>query len=42
MKIIKEILYEKFKEESDPIKDMGIGLIDISDEVQKIVIRQKP
>jgi hypothetical protein len=26
MKLVKEILYEKFTNESDPIKDMGIGL----------------
>lgn len=25
MKRVKEILYEKFEEQSDPIKDMGIG-----------------
>jgi len=25
-KVVKESLYEKFKEESDPIKDMGIGM----------------
>lgn len=26
MKIVREQLYEKFKETSDPIKDMGIGM----------------
>ena len=26
MKLVKEILYEKFSDESDPIKDMGIGM----------------
>lgn len=25
MRLVKEILYEMFTEESDPIKDMGIG-----------------
>jgi hypothetical protein len=27
MKLVKEILYEKFTEEGDPIRDMGIGVI---------------
>jgi len=27
MKIVKEQLYEKFTEDSDPIKDMGIGQV---------------
>jgi len=32
MKKVKEILYEKFEKESDPIKDMDIGGIDFYDE----------
>ena len=28
MKLVKEILYEKFSDESDPIRDMGIGMRD--------------
>ena len=32
MKLVKEILYEKFEQESDPIKDMNIGGIDFYDE----------
>jgi hypothetical protein len=27
MKIVKEILYEKFTDKSDPIQDMGIGMM---------------
>lgn len=27
MKLVKEFLYEKFAEDSDPIEDMGIGII---------------
>ena len=27
MKLVKEILYEKFTSESDPIKDLGIGML---------------
>lgn len=29
MQLVKETLYEKFKEQSDPIADMGIGKIDL-------------
>jgi len=32
MKKVKEILYEKFESESDPIKDMNIGGINFFDE----------
>jgi len=32
MKKVKEILYEKFEQDSDPIKDMNIGGIDFYDE----------
>jgi len=31
-----EFIYEKFKEESDPIKDMGIGVPGILEEIEKI------
>ena len=27
MKLVREILYEKFEEKSDPVSDMGIGKI---------------
>lgn len=27
MKLVREYLYEKFTEESDPIRDMGIGML---------------
>ena len=29
-------IYEKFKEESDPIKDMGIGIIDLSEDFKEM------
>jgi len=32
---VKESLYEKFKEESDPIKDMGIGIKSLDDYIEK-------
>jgi hypothetical protein len=32
MKKVKEILYEKFDSETDPVKDMGIGKISFGDE----------
>jgi len=32
MKLVKEILYEKFTDKSDPIKNMGIGKINFKDE----------
>jgi hypothetical protein len=31
MKLVREYLYEKFKEESDPIADMGIGIYNLID-----------
>lgn len=39
MKKIKETLYEKFQEESDPIEDMNIGFARQRKEIQKILDR---
>ena len=36
MKLVKEILYEKFTEDSDPIADMGIGKIIFDDTYKEI------
>jgi hypothetical protein len=36
MKLVKEYLNEKFTEDSDPIKDMGIGLKDYSEAAYKL------
>ena len=38
MKIVKESLFEVFREESDPIEDMGIGVIDIMEDIK--ILRQ--
>lgn len=35
MKKVREILYEKFDTESDPIKDMGVGRISFGEEFQE-------
>lgn len=35
MKKVKEILYEKFEDRSDPVKDMGIGKISFGEEFQE-------
>jgi hypothetical protein len=35
MKVVREILYEKFSEQSDPVKDMGIGVDEIVNELRK-------
>jgi hypothetical protein len=37
MKLVKEILYEKFSEKGDPVKDMGIGPVEhIKDGISKL------
>lgn len=38
MKVVKEILYEKFSEETDPIHAMGIGEIPVKDIMQRILV----
>lgn len=35
MKLVREYLYEKFVEDSDPISDMGIGLQPLIDKLQQ-------
>jgi hypothetical protein len=38
MKRVKEILYEKFEEQSDPIEDLGIGMLHrISEGLKKLM-----
>jgi len=41
MKLVREILYEKFEEKSDPIDDMGIGMINhIKSGVRQIKLKE--
>lgn len=41
MKLVRENINEKFKEESDPIKDMNIGTVCISDIAKKTIQNKK-
>jgi len=38
MKLVREILYEKFTQEGDPVHDMGIGKIKIKDVYNEIMV----
>jgi len=40
MKLVKEILYEKFTEESDPIEDMSIGISQYIEKIKRDIIDQ--
>jgi len=42
MKLVREYLNEKFTEESDPIQDMGIGLIDKVKKWLKLFLKREP
>jgi len=37
MKVVKEILYEKFEETSDPVRDMHVGGIDLDQKYKETV-----
>jgi len=39
VKLLKESLYEKFSEQSDPIKDMGIGEIDANEVYENTYVK---
>jgi hypothetical protein len=39
MKLVKEILYEKFTEDSDPIHDMGIGSLQYLDKIAVSILK---